>query len=161
MKMPKILFFIRGSIPNKQAMALAAKYGGNVAFRNADRLGKTNALEQCSGVAGLEESDIPVQYREAFPTAEEALKEHAKQFEITEEDDVNSFDLPDISAGAKKLIAEYEISDEDVKSIKGTGKGDGIVKSDVEAYLDSLAEEQDESNSEESSQTSAGWTPNA
>lgn len=40
-----------------------------------------------------------------------------------------------ISAGARKLIEEHVISDEQVAHIKGTGKDGTILKKDVEAIL--------------------------
>lgn len=66
---PRILFFIKGTLPSAEAMEVAEKYGPNVAFRNANFVPSSGAIEKCDGVAG----EVPETYKE-LPTAEEALK---------------------------------------------------------------------------------------
>jgi len=51
------------------------------------------------------------------------------------QDSVESYEIPPISPGARKLIAKNGISDEELEKIKPTGKGGRIVNSDVLQYL--------------------------
>lgn len=69
-KYPRILYFIKGVLPSDEAQDVADTLGPNVAFRNANFVAETGALEKCDGVAG----EVPARYKEAYPTAEEALK---------------------------------------------------------------------------------------
>lgn len=41
----------------------------------------------------------------------------------------------ELSQGAKDLINEYDLTDNDLESIEGTGAGGKILKSDVEIFL--------------------------
>ena len=168
MKSPKILYFIKGTLPSDEAYDVADNFGTNVAFRNVDFIVETNALEDCDGVAG----EVPAAYAKKYPTAEKALEqfkvERKKAAELKkakrdkgkgENNEVDSHELPDISDGARTLIKENEISDEVLKTIKPTGSK-GFVKSDIEKYLEeqAKAEEPEQSKDENKSED---WKPNA
>lgn len=68
-KFPRILFFVRGSMPSPEALEIAEEMGPNVAFRNAAFVPDDANPEKCDGVAG----EIPEAYKK-FPKAEEAIK---------------------------------------------------------------------------------------
>jgi len=165
MRSPKILYFIKGTLPSDEAYDIADGLGTNVAFRNVDFIVDTNALEDCDGVAG----EVPAAYAKKYPTAEKALKQFKVERKRTadekkakrENNEVNSHDLPDISDGARALIKENKISDEVLKTIKPTGSK-GFVKSDIEKYLESLTEaEKNEEPAKEETGKPADWQPNA
>lgn len=71
MKLPYILFFIKGPFPSKEDNAAkAAINGAKVVFRNAKAVPTENhALETCDGVAG----SVPDIYAKTFPKAETAI----------------------------------------------------------------------------------------
>ncbi len=71
---PRILFFIKGVMPSAEAMEVAEKYGPNVAFRNANFVPSSGAIEKCDGVAG----EVPETYKKC-PTAEDALKKFEEE----------------------------------------------------------------------------------
>jgi len=48
---------------------------------------------------------------------------------------IDSFELPDMTDGAKNLIAKNKISDEKVLEIETSGTNGKLQKADVEAYL--------------------------
>lgn len=50
-KAPKILYFIRGSVPTKEEQDEADTFGANVAYRNVEFMGD-EAPEAADGVAG-------------------------------------------------------------------------------------------------------------
>jgi len=75
-KFPKILFFIKGSIPTKEDYEAAESLGPNCVFRNASFVPSTGSLEKCNGVAGL----VPELYK-SEPSAEEALGQMKLSFE--------------------------------------------------------------------------------
>lgn len=66
---PRILYFIKGVMPSAEAQEVAEEFGPNVAFRNANFVPSSGALEACDGVAG----DVPETYKN-LPTAEEAIE---------------------------------------------------------------------------------------
>lgn len=72
MKQPKILFFTAGAMPTVQDRVLAADIGV-VNYRNARKINAEDKLEDADGVAG---PAIPPQYRNAYPSADRAIKEH-------------------------------------------------------------------------------------
>lgn len=170
---PKILFFIKGANPTVEEEEAAEKLGPNVMFRNANFVpvdASPGSLEQCGGVAGA----VPTLYAKAFNTAEKALalakaardaereakaeKEGKKESEKTEEGDKNadgkidSFELPDMTDGARKLIAENELSDETVVTIEATGSNGKLIKADVEKFLEPA---------DEGEKKPSAWQPNA
>lgn len=65
----RILFFIADCMPTVEDYIEAAKLNGDVVFRNASAVPEAGNLEQCDGVAG----DVPTNYAEAYPTAEDAI----------------------------------------------------------------------------------------
>lgn len=71
---PRILYFIKGVMPSAEAQEVAEEYGPNVAFRNANFVPSSGALEACDGVAG----DVPDTYKD-LPTAEEALSKFEEE----------------------------------------------------------------------------------
>ena len=56
---------------------------------------------------------------------------------LPKNDSVDSYEIPPISPGARKLIAKNGISDEELEKIKPSGKSGRIVNSDVLRYLKS------------------------
>lgn len=94
-KFPVILFFVSGSEPTAAQQAESFKLGPNVRFRNAEFVSDIGSLEKCDGVAG----DVPARYADAYPTAEDALKQYAEEFaaEAAGKDD---------SASAEKAAAK-------------------------------------------------------
>jgi hypothetical protein len=72
MKQPKILFFTAGAMPTIQDRTEAADIGV-VHFRNARKINPDERIEECDGVAG---PAIPPQYRNAYPNADNAIKNH-------------------------------------------------------------------------------------
>jgi len=71
---PRILFFIKGVMPSAEAMEVAEKYGPNVAFRNANFVPSSGAIEKCDGVAG----EVPETYAKC-PKAEDAIEAFEKE----------------------------------------------------------------------------------
>lgn len=51
-KAPKILYFIRGSLPTKEEQTEAESFGANVAFRNVEFINDAEKPEAADGVAG-------------------------------------------------------------------------------------------------------------
>ena len=76
MKLPYILFFIKGPFSSKkedEVKAEIVKAGAKVVFRNALAVpSEPHALEICDGVCGA----VPEIYKEKFPKAEDAIKEY-------------------------------------------------------------------------------------
>jgi hypothetical protein len=69
-KLPRILFFISGTLPTEDDFAKASEIKGNVVFRNASAVpNEEHSLETCDGVAGA----VPEIYAKRFATAEEAV----------------------------------------------------------------------------------------
>lgn len=66
----RILFFVAGVAPSAKDFAAAEKIGADVVFRNANAVPADGALEIADGVAGA----VPPRYKEAYPTAEEAVE---------------------------------------------------------------------------------------
>ncbi|OVE80764.1 hypothetical protein BVY04_05045 [bacterium M21] len=69
--------------------------------------------------------------------AEEADADSAVA-EAATTDQVESYELPSISAAAAKLIAEHKISDEVISTIEPTGKDGNLLGKDVNTYLETL-----------------------
>jgi len=51
---------------------------------------------------------------------------------------VESYELPPISPGARKLIIKHKLTDEQVLTIKPTGKGGKLVDTDLKLYVSKL-----------------------
>lgn len=81
-KYPRILYFIKGSVPTEMDKASALQLGTNVVFRNAVFVPKVGCLEACSGVSGL----IPELYS-GLPKGEDVIRE----FEEMEKRFANKF----------------------------------------------------------------------
>jgi hypothetical protein len=72
MKLPKILFFVKGPFPSDEdkAFAKASEKQALTVFRNALAVPTENhSLEICDGVAGA----VPAIYAKKFPKAEKAI----------------------------------------------------------------------------------------
>lgn len=67
-KHPRILFFIKGSVPTVVDVEAADKCGNNVVFRNAMMVPQTCNTENCAGVAGA----VPEAYKD-LPNAKKVL----------------------------------------------------------------------------------------
>lgn len=80
-KQLKIIYFVKGTMPSKEAKAAANKYAANnanVVFRNVRFINETDKCEVCDGVMG----DVPAQYkREGFVSADEAISKLVKSVE--------------------------------------------------------------------------------
>lgn len=110
----KILYFVKGQVSTQEAMELKHKYPGDtVVFRDYKRPGNIEGFDM---FVGRVPADLP-------------------KTEVIE--DLESYELPKISDGARKLIVKHEISDSQLATIKPTGKY-GIVASDIEDYLNDL-----------------------
>ena len=72
-KQPRILFFVKGSLPSKEAYDIADEFGVNVAFRNASVIRDGACIEACDGVAG----EVPESYSHIRP-AKEVIAEYRK-----------------------------------------------------------------------------------
>ena len=84
MKLPYILFFIKGPFPtDKQREAVAGyKEKAKVVFRNALAVPPdSHSLEMCDGVAG----DVPSIYLKTFPNAAEAMATYAEKLQSLSE----------------------------------------------------------------------------
>lgn len=92
-KYPKIIFFIKGSVPKPEDAEAAEKLGFNVVFRNALFVDDGGAPEACDGVAGA----IPAKYAD-FPKAEDAL---ASFFEARAKSEILPTKAPLPSDGTK------------------------------------------------------------
>lgn len=68
MKQIRILYFIKGPMPNTKQEAEAASMHAHVMFRNALHIGEDSRLEECDGVAG----EIPASYSK-LPSFNEAI----------------------------------------------------------------------------------------
>lgn len=71
-KAPKVLYFIRGSMPTEEQVEEAESFGIPVSYRNVEFYEEGMTLEECEGVAG----DVPEAYAEAYPTAEKAIADY-------------------------------------------------------------------------------------
>ena len=80
-KVPRILYFVNGVLPSKEAQKEAQKYGSNVGFRNVKMLNDRDAIEECDGVAG----EVPNRYKH-FPKAEKVIADFENQTEAKTED---------------------------------------------------------------------------
>ncbi len=82
MKLPFILFFIKGPFPSKQDLASKAEIESDkakVCFRNSLHVpAESHALEVCDGVAGA----VPEIYAKRFPKAEVAIKVYKESLKI-------------------------------------------------------------------------------
>lgn len=67
-KYPRILYFISGTVPTKEQVREAQKFGPNTSFRNATLVSAEGALEAADGVAG----DVPTRYAD-YTSAEDAI----------------------------------------------------------------------------------------
>lgn len=67
-KYPRILYFISGTVPTKEQVREAQKFGPNTSFRNATLVSSEGALEAADGVAG----DVPSRYSD-YVSAEDAI----------------------------------------------------------------------------------------
>lgn len=67
-KYPRILYFISGTVPTKEQVREAQKFGPNTSFRNATLVSSEGALEAADGVAG----DVPTRYAD-YTSAEDAI----------------------------------------------------------------------------------------
>lgn len=72
-KQPRFLYFIKGAIPSDIESLEAEQLGSNVAYRNANFISDTEALEPCDGVAGA----IPSIYKKQ-PRAAAVFDEYMK-----------------------------------------------------------------------------------
>lgn len=68
-KMPRILYFIEGAVPSPKDFVESMKYGTNVVFRDATKIGE-EMLEACDGCAGA----IPAKYHAAIADAKIAMQ---------------------------------------------------------------------------------------
>ena len=77
MKLPVILYFIKGPLPSEADVKKASSYDGSakVVYRNGNHVEDTDSLELCDGVAGA----VPARYKEKFPSAEDAVKSFKKE----------------------------------------------------------------------------------
>lgn len=129
---PRILYFINGAMPSDEAQEVAETYGPNVAFRNANFVPSSGALEKCDGVAG----EVPETYRK-LPSAEDALK----AFENARKD-------------ARKKAAENKEKREAEAAAKAAAKAA------AEAEAEGSDKKQPEADKSKGGK-SASWTPNA
>lgn len=67
-KYPRILYFISGTLPTKEQLREAQKFGPNTSFRNGTLVSSEGALEAADGVAG----DVPTRYAD-YTSAEDAI----------------------------------------------------------------------------------------
>jgi hypothetical protein len=74
---------------------------------------------------------------------------------VSSDSDDDPDEGPGLSKGARKLIAEHQLTDEQVAEIKPTGASGGIVKTDVEKFLETIKVE-DVGDSEPSDEESDG-----
>lgn len=124
----RILYFVRGNLSPAKAKQIQhsfiSQYGDDLqlAFRDADK--PVTIIEDCDAIAGIP----PVEYRRIFEKSEPTES-------IALQEDVESFELPVISRGARALIEEYKISDAELATIIPTGKN-GIIQRDIEKYLE-------------------------
>jgi len=76
---PRILFFINGVAPTLDEQLAADQLAPcRVAFRNARFVPETGALEACEGVFG---EATPKRYKEAYKSAEDAVKDFVEKRE--------------------------------------------------------------------------------
>lgn len=74
-KKPKILYFIKGSVPTDTDRIEANKYdSANVIFRNGNAVNNDDRTEDCDGVAGA----VPDVYATRYKSAEEAISVYKK-----------------------------------------------------------------------------------
>lgn len=66
--------------------------------------------------------------------------EEAPQVADATDDQVETFELPEISAGAKKLITEKKLTDAQIAAMVPTGANGNLIKADVETYLENTKE---------------------
>lgn len=85
-KYPKILYFIKGSMPSDDDFKNAESFGVNVSFRNALFITDVGTLEHCDGVTGV----VPEKYANEFNTAEAAIAAFKKQYESFAKKPTNS-----------------------------------------------------------------------
>lgn len=77
LKLPRILFFINGTVPTDEDLAAASEIKANVVFRNATAVPtEEHSLETCDGVAGA----VPEIYANRFPVAGEAVAKADAEF---------------------------------------------------------------------------------
>lgn len=60
---PKVLFFINGTTPTAEQLAMANDYGPGVAFRNANMIVDDAPIEDADAVTG----EVPARYADALP----------------------------------------------------------------------------------------------
>ncbi|AJD83164.1 hypothetical protein [Paracoccus phage vB_PmaS-R3] len=125
-RIPRILFFIKGTLPTLEQSLEADKLAPmRVSFRNANLVPEDGALEACDGWHG---EDTPKRYRKAYPTAEEAAENYTKAREeayaakAKAADDAKKAGLDATAAEAKanadKAAADKKKTDEAAKKAK-------------------------------------------
>lgn len=70
-KAPRILYFLKGSMPTAEQQIDAMRYGSGVVFRNGSCVPVEGSPEACDGVAG----DVPALYS-AMRSGEDAMREY-------------------------------------------------------------------------------------
>lgn len=70
-KAPRILYFLKGSMPTAEQQIDAMRYGSGVVFRNGSCVPVEGSPEACDGVAG----DVPTLYS-AMRSGEDAMREY-------------------------------------------------------------------------------------
>lgn len=117
---PRILYFIKGVMPSAEAQEVAEEYGPNVAFRNANFVPSSGALEACDGVAG----DVPETYKN-LPTAEEAIEKFEAERKAANEKNAKRDAERKEQAEAAKAEAEKKAKEQaeaDAKKAKEQAK---------------------------------------
>jgi len=79
--------------------------------------------------------NVPEDAKQLGTPPEETGEAKAKEADTNNNGNVDSFELPERTDGAKKLIKEHQISDEDVLKIKASGKEGKLTQADVEEFL--------------------------
>ena len=114
-KLPRVLFFIDGSVPTFEEQLEAEKMAPcRVSFRNARLVPEEGALEDCDAVAGK----VPKRYKEARPTVKQAVEQFEKERKEAYEqrrDEGNAAKKAGLDATAKEAEAKAKKAAEDKK----------------------------------------------
>lgn len=141
-KLPRILFFVKGTTPTLEQQLEAEKLAPcRVSFRNALLVSDEGALELCDGVAG----EVPARYKDKYPSVRKAIE----KFEAERKAAYEKKKADGEAAQKAALDTASKHADADAKKAAEAKK-----KADEEA-----AKKQAEADAK--AKAAAAWKPNA